>query len=74
MECNMSTLERITDFKLNDIQNIRSANILVNLCEEYHVDINTLPLKRNEIEALGYIGPGKQVLTHLLEFFFKDNS
>ena len=33
-----------------------------------------MPLKRNEMEELGYIVPGKQVLTRVLEFVSKDNS
>ena len=52
VESNISTLGRIIDFKLNDIHNIRSTNILVDFCKEYHLDVNTLPLKRNEMKIL----------------------
>ena len=71
---NMSVIKKELDMTISDVHNKRASNVLLNLCSEYNVDFESLNVSPKEITELGYIGPGKQVLTTILEFFFKDNT
>ena len=70
----MVNLENKLGSNLTEKHNIRLGNVFVNLCREYDVDLHTLPLKRQEIEELGYIRSGKQTLMQVLEYFFTNYS
>ena len=71
---NMNVIKKELNMTISDIHNKRATNVLLNLCSEYNVNFKELDVSQKEITELGYIGPGKQVLTSVLEFFFKDNT
>ena len=73
-EENICVVENILDMSITDIHNKRATNVLLNLCSEYNVNFEELDVSQKEIIELGYIGPGKELLTTILEFFFKENT
>ena len=70
---NIAYVEEYLDVSIVDVHNRRSPNVFLNLCAEYNVDFKEINVSKKEIAELGYIGPGKELLTTILEFFFKDN-
>ena len=73
-EENISVVENILDMSITDIHNKRAINVLLNLCSKYNINFEELDVSKKEIIELGYIGPGKELLTTILEFVFKDNT
>ena len=70
----MNVIKKELNMTISDVHNKRATNVLLNLCSEYKVDFEKLNVTEKEITELGYIGPGKELLTTVLEFFFKDNT
>ena len=71
---NMEVIKKDLNMTISDVHNKRATNVLLNLCSEYNIPFEKLAVTEKEIAELGYIGPGKEFLTTVLEFFFKDNT
>ena len=71
---NMGVIKKELNMTISDIHNKRATNVLLNLCSIYNVDFDKFNVSEKEITELGYIGPAKELLTSVLEFFFKDNT
>ena len=73
-EDNMDVIKNNLNMTIVDLHNKRATNVLLNLCLEYNIKFEQLDVSKKEIAELGYIGPGKEFLTTVLEYFFKDNT
>ena len=73
-EDNMGVIKNNLNMTIVDLHNKRATNVLLNLCLEYNIKFEQLDVSKKEIAELGYIGPGKEFLTTVLEYFFKDNT
>ena len=65
-EENISAVENILDVYITNIHNKQVTNVLLNLCSKYNINFEELNVSKKEIIELGYIGPGKELLTTIL--------
>ena len=69
---NISAVENILDMSITDIT--ISEQLMYYSIYVHNIILTLKMFLKKHHRVIGYIGPGKELLTTLLEFFFKDNT